>query len=208
MNRKLVAYFTLAYALSWSVFVPLALAKQNVIAPIPAWLHILGAFGPFVSAFVVTVATTGRSGVRELLGRITRWRIGWIWWAVALLSPVVLFFLGALVAGIVAGDWSVMGQFGAMAELPQFGGVGGWLVWVLTWLYNSTGGSVLTAIVWHGTYNAAAASGNGVVSAVVTAGVIGAAIFIANHFGLESFSHRERQMLSGCHGRKLHSPRQ
>jgi len=119
MNRKLVSYFVLAYALSWSVFVPLALAKQNVIAPLPAWLHIIGAFGPFVSAFIVTAATMGRAGVRELLDRITRWRIGWIWWAVALLSPVVLFFLGALVAGIVAGDWSVMGQFGAMAELPQ-----------------------------------------------------------------------------------------
>jgi len=263
MNRKLVSYFVLAYALSWSVFVPLALAKQNVIAPLPAWLHIIGAFGPFVSAFIVTAATMGRAGVRELLGRITRWRIGWIWWAVALLSPVVLFFLGALVAGIVAGDWSVMGQFGAMAELPQLGGLSGWLVWVLTfglgeevgwrgfalpylqnkhdaraatfilgllwagwhiptffynyelslfsvvaftvgilsgaavltWLYNSTGGSVLAAIVWHGTYNAATASGNGIVSAVVTAGVIGAAIFIANHFGLESFSRRERQTL-------------
>jgi membrane protease YdiL (CAAX protease family) len=68
---------------------------------------------------------------------------------------------------------------------------------VLTWLYNSTGGSVLAAIVWHGTYNAAAASGNGVVSAVVTAGVIAAAIFIANRFGPESFSHREKQTLEG-----------
>jgi len=77
MNRKLVAYFTLAYALSWSVFVPPALARQNVIAPLAAWLHILGAFGPSVSAFVVTAATMDRAGVRDLLGQIARWRIDW-----------------------------------------------------------------------------------------------------------------------------------
>lgn len=262
MNRKLVAYFALAYFLSWCIFVPLALAEQNVIAPLPAWLHIVGAFGPFVSAFVVTAATTGRAGVRELVGRITRWRIGWVWWAVALLSPVTLFLIGALASGVVAGDWSVVGQFGSMAELPQLSGLSGWLAWVLTfglgeevgwrgfalpnlqikrdarsatlilgllwagwhiptffynyelslfsvvaftvgilsgaavltWLYNSTGGSVLAAIVWHGTYNAAVASGNEIVSALVTAGVIGAAIFIANRFGPESFSHRERNI--------------
>jgi membrane protease YdiL (CAAX protease family) len=263
MNRKLIAYFTLAYALSWSVFVPLALARQNVITPLPAWLHILGAFGPFVSAFVVTAATMGRAGMRDLLGRIVRWRIGWFWWTIALLSPVALFLIGALVSGVVAGDWSAVEQFGAMAELPHLSGLSGWLVWiltfglgeevgwrgfalphlqnkhdarfatlilgllwagwhiptffynyelsffsvvaftlgilsgaaVLTWLYNSTGGSILAMIVWHGTYNAAAASGNGIVSAVVTAGVIGAAIFIVNHFGPESFSHRKKQAL-------------
>jgi len=66
----------------------------------------------------------------------------------------------------------------------------------LTWLYNSTGGSVLAAILWHGTYNAAVAGGDGVVSAVVTAGVIAAAIAIANHFGPETFSQREKQTLS------------
>ena len=263
MNRKLVAYFILAYALSWSVFVPLALAKQNVIAPLPAWLHILGAFGPFTAAFIVTSVTEGAVGLRKLLGRITRWRIGWFWWAVVLLGPLALFLLGTLISGIVVGDWSVVQQFGSMAELPWLRGLGGWLVWmltfglgeevgwrgfalprlqnnhdarsatlilgllwagwhlptffynyelsifsvvafavgilsgaaVLTWLYNSTGGSVLAAIAWHGTYNAAVASGNGVVSAVVTAGVIGVAIFVANRFGPESFSHRERQTL-------------
>jgi membrane protease YdiL (CAAX protease family) len=264
-NRELVTYFTLAYALSWCVFVPLALAEQGVIAPLPAWVHYLGAFGPLVSAFVVTSVTGGGASLRELLSRVTRWRIGWVWWGVALLSPVVLFLLAALVVGLVSGDWSVLGEFGTMAELPQLRGMAGWLVWiltfglgeeigwrgfalprlqkerdarsatlilgllwaawhtptffynyelsifsvvaftvgilsgaaVLTWLYNTTGGSVLAAIVWHGTYNAAVASGNGVVSAVVTAGVIAAAVFIANRFGPESFSHREKQTLEG-----------
>jgi membrane protease YdiL (CAAX protease family) len=45
---------------------------------------------------------------------------------------------------------------------------------VLTWLYNGSGGSVLLAAVWHGTYNLVAATdaARGLVAVVVTAGVI------------------------------------
>jgi hypothetical protein len=69
---------------------------------------------------------------------------------------------------------------------------------VLTWLYNSTEGSVLAAIVWHGTYNAAVAGGSGIVSAVVTAGVIVGAIFIGNLYGPRTYSLREKQTLAGA----------
>jgi hypothetical protein len=38
----------------------------------------------------VLALTRGKSGVKELLSRMVRWRVGIRWYAVALLSPVAL----------------------------------------------------------------------------------------------------------------------
>ncbi len=260
MRRSLVAFFVLAYGLSWCAFVPLALSAQGVLHGVPPWLHFVGAFGPLLAAFIVTGATDGVTGLRELVRRMTRWRIGLGWLLVALLSPVAVFLLAALALRVVAGSWPEWSQFGHIAELPRLGWLGSWAVWILTfglgeeagwrgfalprlqkdhnarsaslivgllwagwhipvffynyepsvfgvlaflvgilsgsallaWLYNSTGGSVLATILWHGTYNATTAGAQPEISALVTACVILAVIIIANRFGPENLSHRER----------------
>ena len=66
---------------------------------------------------------------------------------------------------------------------------------ILTWLYNSTGGSLLAVIVWHGAYNTVVAGAAGEVAALVTAFIILAAILITHRFGPESFSHLPKQTL-------------
>lgn len=67
---------------------------------------------------------------------------------------------------------------------------------LLTWLYNSTGGSVLAAILWHRTYNATTAGAQPEVAALVTAFVILAVIIIANRFGPENLTRRARHTSS------------
>lgn len=66
---------------------------------------------------------------------------------------------------------------------------------LLTWLFNSTGGSAFATILWHGTYNAAVAGAQPEISAMVTAFVILAVVVIANRFGPETLSHRERHTM-------------
>lgn len=264
MNRFLWLYFLLAYAFSWLLFVPLALQGQGVISAVPAWLHILGAYGPLLAALVVTAASLGRSGLAELFNRVTRWHIGLLWWVVVLFSPLLIWLPLALVAGTLSGNWEALGRFGQVAELPGIAGLTGWLVWILTyglgeeigwrgfalprlqtaysartaslilglfwaawhiptffynyelsplsvfaflvsilsgtvlltWLYNSTGGSTLATIVWHGSYNATVAGAEGMVAVGVTAAVIVSVIFIARRYGPESLSHQKKQILS------------
>jgi membrane protease YdiL (CAAX protease family) len=68
---------------------------------------------------------------------------------------------------------------------------------VYTWLYNSTGGSVLMTALFHAVFNFLSASeaGQGIVQVVMTAGIIVAALVIPRRYGLEDFSARPRHSL-------------
>lgn len=266
MSRATFVFFILAYLLSWCAYVPLALQGQGLLSGVPTWLHLAGAYGPFLAAFIVTVWTAGSAGLRELLGRMTRWRIGWGWLAVAAFSPLAVFGVVVLIGRLVTGSWQAASGFGQVAEWPgpALHWAAGWLAWilisglgeetgwrgfalprlqarysardaslilgllwagwhapaffynyelslfsvlafvvgivagamVLTWLYNSTGGSVLATILWHGSYNAVVAGGEGAVAAAVTGAVILAFILIVRRYRPETLSHRPKHILA------------
>jgi uncharacterized protein len=80
-RRPLVTFFMLAYALTWAL---IPLVSVSLVFPV------LGLFGPALAAIIVTAITEGRAGVKALLGRVVQWRVGWPWYAVAALLPVVL----------------------------------------------------------------------------------------------------------------------
>jgi uncharacterized membrane protein YhdT len=104
LSGRLLAYFALAYALSWSIGIALALAAQGLIAPIlPKWFHYLIAYGPLLSAVIVTGATEGRRGLQELWARVTRWRVEPIWGLVAL-SPLVIGLAVILALNLLTGN--------------------------------------------------------------------------------------------------------
>jgi membrane protease YdiL (CAAX protease family) len=77
----LTAFFVLAYALSWWVY-PLI-----QVSPL---LGFVGLFGPAVAAIIVVAAAEGKAGLKNLLGRILRWRVGVRWYVIALGLPAVL----------------------------------------------------------------------------------------------------------------------
>jgi hypothetical protein len=60
----LVAFFVLAYALTWLISVPAAFGLLPDSAGILSWV---APFGPAVAAFVVTALTGGRPAVGQLL---------------------------------------------------------------------------------------------------------------------------------------------
>jgi CAAX protease family protein len=52
-------------------------------------------YGSFLGGLFVTAIADGRSGVKTYFSRIVRWRVGIKWYAVALLTPSVLYLVGA-----------------------------------------------------------------------------------------------------------------
>jgi membrane protease YdiL (CAAX protease family) len=122
-RHPLVAFFVLAYALSWWAWIPYAFGAFG--SPIAG-------FGPFLAALAVLGLTEGRAGIIGLLRRMARWRVRVGWYAVALLLPVAVAGLAALLnvslgaeapSPAAVGRWT--GIFGTLAFLLVVPGAGG-----------------------------------------------------------------------------------
>jgi hypothetical protein len=83
----LVTFFILAYAISWSIVIPM----NGSILP----------QGPAIAALIVLSVTTGRRGLADLWQQITRWRVAWVWYLVAPGIVVAYILLAFVVSGLL-----------------------------------------------------------------------------------------------------------
>ncbi len=60
--------------------------------------------GPCVAGIGMTGIVDGRPGLRDLLARLRRWRVGWTWYAVALLPALVMTAM-ALLLPLLSADF-------------------------------------------------------------------------------------------------------
>jgi membrane protease YdiL (CAAX protease family) len=131
-RHPLIGYFTLAYALSWSVEIPLAASAQGWTEwRAPFALHYFAAYGPLLAAVIMAWITEGGAGVRDLGARMVQWRVRPVWWLVAL-SPAFLYGVGAVVLRILRGSWTDVGLLGRVNFLPDLG-LAAFLLWLLTY---------------------------------------------------------------------------
>lgn len=89
-QHRLTTFFALAYLVGWG---PWPFAAAGLL---PEQISFFP-FGPLVAAVVVIGLADGRPGYRVLGSRLLRWRVGWVWYVVALGFPVVLVLVTALV---------------------------------------------------------------------------------------------------------------
>jgi CAAX protease family protein len=81
-QHRLVSFFVLAYVVSWT---PWAFDAAGMSLGTPFFPG-----GPLVAAVVVIAVADRRRGFRELGARLARWRVGWVWYVVALGLPVLM----------------------------------------------------------------------------------------------------------------------
>lgn len=124
----LITFVAFAYALTWLAWLPLAL-RGPVYGGHLSYLHFLGSLGPLLSAFAVTGLVLGRSGVRELLRRVFRWKVPVGWHLLAWSGPAALYAIAAVVARVVWGQWPPFSQFGHSEEFAQLAAP---VYWVLS----------------------------------------------------------------------------
>jgi membrane protease YdiL (CAAX protease family) len=101
-HHPLIAYFVIAYLGSWLLSVPLALSQRGlkvIVLPdgLDLVMFLLASYtGPFLAAFLVTAAADGRAGVGQLLRRIVQWRVGVVWYLLALFAYPLVFAVGLI----------------------------------------------------------------------------------------------------------------
>lgn len=95
-QRSVWLFFAIAYAFSWAFWVPAALAARGAAFP-TRWVNFLNspwnpaAFGPLVSAFLLTLVRDGGRGALRLLRRAIDVRFRKVWLLAILVMPVALF---------------------------------------------------------------------------------------------------------------------
>ena len=105
-HHRLAAFFVLSYVISWLSWPVYALGMMPTMEFLP--------IGPLAAAVIVIGLAEGRAGYRAWGPRIIRWRVGWGWYAVALLLPAVLvlvtgtvnMLLGAAAPGLSQLTWT------------------------------------------------------------------------------------------------------
>jgi uncharacterized protein len=96
-RHPLLSYFALAFAISWDVVLIVIVVGPGGILATKEQFETLILFvgpamllGPSVAGILLTGLLYGKAGFRDLLARMTRWRVGARWYFVALLTaPLV-----------------------------------------------------------------------------------------------------------------------
>jgi membrane protease YdiL (CAAX protease family) len=163
-RHPVLAFFVLAYGISWALWLPAVLARfQRGMRLEDGTLYLLlGNFGPFLAALVLTTASDGVSGVKALLKRLVHWRVGFLWYVIALYGFLVLGLLVILLFG-VADLQDVLSEVplaviavpaNALTSFLVLGPLGeelGWRGYALPRLqagYSGLTASVLLGILW------------------------------------------------------------
>ena len=76
-RHPLISFFVLAYGITWPV---IPLVSVSPLMGLPALF-------PDVALFSAGVVTQGKTGLKDLLNRLVRWRVGARWYAIALGLP-------------------------------------------------------------------------------------------------------------------------
>jgi membrane protease YdiL (CAAX protease family) len=160
------SFVALAYLLSWSWWIPVALGGGVVRGGDPWPTHMPGLLGPLLAAVAVTAAVGGRPALTRYGRRLLRWRGGWRT-ALLVASPLVMLAAGLLAArleGRTAPRWADLFVISGLpaAALPMlaglvllngFGEEGGWRGFAQEQLQRRHGpvrAALLTALAWAG----------------------------------------------------------
>jgi membrane protease YdiL (CAAX protease family) len=106
---SMLHFFGLTFLLSWLIWIPLVLSHFGIgLLHIPEGIsgivRLLGVLMPAVAALVLSQKAGGGAAVKNLLGRLKIWRVGWAWWAAAALAQPLLLLLTALVYNLFWGN--------------------------------------------------------------------------------------------------------
>lgn len=113
-KHPLIAFFLLAYAITWLGSTAYVLSLPTSGQILPAILGFPGIliwyFGPCLAAILVTWVNGGKESLRSLLKRLLQWRVNWIWYIFILLYPLALHLGVVLLDQLLGGPAPVFFQ--------------------------------------------------------------------------------------------------
>jgi membrane protease YdiL (CAAX protease family) len=100
-RHPVLAFYMLAFAISWvGIFLVVGgpanfPGTSDQVARLFPWVMLAWLAGPSIASVLMTGLIGGRPGYRQVLARLHQWRVGALWYAVALLAaPIVYVAIG------------------------------------------------------------------------------------------------------------------
>lgn len=146
MSRRsgLILFFFLAYFISWMVWLPLYLPHFGIgTLPVLPYHHAIGAYGPLLSAIVVSGLLKKDLNHLSFPAHLFKWKAPVFWYIIALLSPFVLYCLAFSIASLIAGQHGSISDFGKSIEFPH-------MSFLSFFLYNLITFGIGEEIGWRG----------------------------------------------------------
>ena len=107
-------FYILAFGIAWIGMMSAALGSHGIApfdSPYVQLLSIFYAVGPALAAVIVARTAEGKTGVQNLLKGLLRWRVGLVWYIVAVLGSLTLL--------ITAQGLTQLIGFSAIVVTPQ-----------------------------------------------------------------------------------------
>ncbi len=165
--KKVIAFVIFSYAISWMIWLPNVLASHfSVPWHHSDWLHLIGGFGPFLSALLTTFILHGTAGIKNYFSEkiVSTVRLKWV--LLGLGMPVLFFLVPLVFLGLFKGEWIDWRLIGMNAKIPFTNPLVIWSVWCVFYGLGEEGGwrgfllpelakryttriaSLLTGLVW------------------------------------------------------------
>lgn len=123
-KHPVIWFYILAFSLSWLGMISAVLGSRNIApfdSPYFQLFSIFYAIGPAIAAVIVSQVADGKTGVKELDQGLMRWRVGLVWYLVAVLGPVVLFIAAQVITKLLSLTVTIAAPQGDLSFFAIFG---------------------------------------------------------------------------------------
>lgn len=106
-RHPVLAYFGLVFALAWGALLPItdgplsATGNDRMANPLFVLAILAAPLAPATASLVLTGLLDGRAGYRDLSGRLRHWRVGWPWYAAALMAGPLPVLVAAFILAML-----------------------------------------------------------------------------------------------------------
>lgn len=142
-SHPLVAYFVLAYAITWLLLGPVALHSHGLISLPSGFITpftYVGSIGPLLAALLLTATTTGKGGMRAFFRQMFNWRVSPWWYLFVLFEPAIVALIVMACQSLPGGASFDLAHPSVVEELSLPSGINPWLLIVPVFLLGSLAG--------------------------------------------------------------------
>ncbi|MGA1873817.1 MAG: CPBP family intramembrane glutamic endopeptidase [Thermoplasmatota archaeon] len=104
-NHSVSIFFSLAFGISWLLTLA-AVGPEGIFDADTVYIAgPISLAGPSIAGILMTALVQGKEGFRNLVSRAIRWKVGTVWYAVALLTAPMLIMVILLLLSITSRDF-------------------------------------------------------------------------------------------------------